>query len=363
MSRLKLENVIKIFNKRVTAVNKASFEVEEGEFLTLLGPSGCGKSTLLRLIAGLEKPNSGKIFIDGRNVISLPPAKRDVALVFQNYALYPHMRVFKNIAVSLYLQKTPKPEVTHRVNKIASMLEITDLLQRLPKELSGGQRQRVALARALVREPKLFLLDEPLSNLDAVLREKTRSELRLLFSEIGGTIIYVTHDQVEAMTMSDRVAVINNGEIQQLGTPEEIYNYPENTFIAGFVGSPSINFVDAEIMDGCLIFGEYSSRLSQYDVTKSGRVIAGIRPETVKIDKNFSVSSGSKASVLMVEPFGAFEVITIEHNEIKLKALVTPGYVEAGKTVSFSLDKDKLLLFNAKTEELLKSPEDDIIFW
>jgi multiple sugar transport system ATP-binding protein len=248
MADVVLKNVTMIF-KDTPAVKDVSLEAKDGEFLVLLGPSGCGKTTTLRMIAGLEKPTSGEIYIGDQLVNDIPPKDRDIAMVFQNYALYPHMTVYDNLAFPLKMRKFPKSEIESKVKKAAEILEITDLLERRPKQLSGGQRQRVALGRSIVREPKVFLMDEPLSNLDAKLRVQTRIEIKALQRKIGTTTIYVTHDQAEAMTLADRVAVMKSGMIQQVAPPTMVYSHPSNKFVAGFMGSPTMNFFDGVIVE------------------------------------------------------------------------------------------------------------------
>ncbi len=245
MSSVRLENITKIFPPNVVAVNNVNLKIEKGEFFVLLGPSGCGKTTTLRIIAGLEKPTKGRVYIDEQDVTDLPPRKRDVAMVFQTWALYPHMKVYDNIAFPLKLRKVPKDEIDRKVREVAKLLRIEELLDRYPKQLSGGQQQRVALARALVRNPRVWLMDEPLSNLDALLRVQMRAELKRLQKELKITTVYVTHDQVEAMTMADRIAVMNAGRVLQIGTPHEVYHYPKTKFVAGFIGSPPMNFIKA----------------------------------------------------------------------------------------------------------------------
>ncbi|MBK7978879.1 MAG: sn-glycerol-3-phosphate ABC transporter ATP-binding protein UgpC [Ignavibacteriae bacterium] len=242
MANLSIKNLFKSYDQKNYAVNNVNIEIANGEFVVLVGPSGCGKSTILRMIAGLEDITKGEIFIDSRLVNNVSPKDRDIAMVFQNYALYPHMSVFENISFGLKLRKFSKEEINKRVNDASEILGLTDLLDRKPKQLSGGQRQRVALGRAIVRNPKVFLFDEPLSNLDAKLRVQMRTEISKLHKKLGTTMIYVTHDQTEAMTMGDKIVILNNGEVQQIDTPMNLYTKPKNKFVAGFIGSPAMNF-------------------------------------------------------------------------------------------------------------------------
>ena len=279
MASLRLDNVSKVFGGDVVAVDHVSLEIGSGEFLVLVGPSGCGKSTLLRMIAGLEEATDGTIEIDGRDVTDLPPRARDVAMVFQTYALYPHMTVRENLAYGLKVRKTPKREIAPRVEGVAKMLGLERLLDRRPAALSGGQRQRVAMGRAIVREPKAFLMDEPLSNLDAKLRVSMRAQLSALHARLGTTTIYVTHDQIEAMTLGHRVAVMRDGRIQQVDSPQALYNTPGNLFVAAFIGSPAMNLVEAEIDADSLSFGSFRIPLPEDASPPPGRVIAGLRPE------------------------------------------------------------------------------------
>src|SRR6059036_41457 len=256
MAEVRLEHVTKRFSEDVAALDDLTLEVADGEFLILVGPSGCGKTTALRLVAGLEKPSSGTITIGDRFVNDVTPRDRDIAMVFQNYALYPHMTVVKNLAFGLKERKTPKPEIERRVGEVSAILGLDDLLKRRPAQLSGGQRQRVAMGRALVREPKAFLLDEPLSNLDAKLRVQMRAELKRLHTRLGITTIYVTHDQVEAMTLGDRIAVMSAGRPQQIGAPQDVYDRPANLFVAGFIGSPPMNLLQGVVRDGHVEAGD-----------------------------------------------------------------------------------------------------------
>jgi len=278
MAEIVLDGVTKAFGGGVVAVDDISLEIASGEFLVLVGPSGCGKSTLLRMIAGLEEVTEGTILIDARNVTDLPPRSRDIAMVFQNYALYPHMSVRQNLGYGLKVRRTAKTDIAKRVEQVAEMLGLEQLLDRRPAALSGGQRQRVAMGRAIVREPKAFLMDEPLSNLDAKLRVSMRAQLAALHARLGTTTIYVTHDQVEAMTLGHRVAVMRDGRILQVDTPHALYARPANLFVAAFIGSPSMNLVEADLSDGVVSFGSYRIPLAAGGAV-DGRVIVGIRPE------------------------------------------------------------------------------------
>lgn len=351
MAEVELKGISKTYDKKVDALNNISFQVHDKEFVTLLGPSGCGKTTLLRIVAGLEAPDNGDVVIGGRPVNSLSPGERDVAMVFQSYALYPHMNVFDNIAANMRIRKQPRDEISRTVRQTSQLLGISDLLDRKPRTLSGGQRQRVALARAIVRNPKVFLLDEPLSNLDASLRESTRGELKLLLSRIGATVIYVTHDQVEAMTLSHRIVVLHNGMIQQIETPEEIYIRPRNVFVATFVGSPRINLLESVIEDskikcdaltfplGDLIPGE-----KQCGIT-SKKAILGIRPEDIIV----GTADGIEADVILIEPIGSQAILTLQISDIQLRAIIPASQnIPAGK-VKIGLDAAKFHIFDKQT--------------
>jgi multiple sugar transport system ATP-binding protein len=278
MARIVLQDVTKRFGKDVVAVDRVSMEIADGEFMVLVGPSGCGKTTLLRIIAGLEEVSDGEVVIGDRIVTDLAPKHRDIAMVFQNYALYPHMTVAQNIAIGLRLRKRPKAEVAEKVGSAARVLGLEPLLDRKPSELSGGQRQRVAMGRAMVREPHAFLMDEPLSNLDAKLRVQMRAELARLRDQLGTTTIYVTHDQVEAMTLGDRVAVMRDGVVQQLDTPHNLYANPVNMFVAAFIGSPSMNLFEATIENAHVVFGGQRLPVPGGLAGRSGPVVVGIRP-------------------------------------------------------------------------------------
>ena len=302
MAEVILKGVSKVYEGNVHAIKDISLEIADREFLVLVGPSGCGKSTLLRMIAGLEDITSGEIQIDGHTVNQLPPKDRDISMVFQNSALYPHMTVYDNMAFGLRIRHFPKDEIDNRVQEASKILGIERLLSRKPKALSGGQRQRVALGRAIVRKPKVFLFDEPLSNLDAKLRVHMRTEIKKLHQRLKTTMIYVTHDQVEAMTMGDRIAVVKDGILQQHDTPMNLYNNPVNIFVAGFIGSPAMNFLEGKIEDKKVVFGGISMDIPP-DVRTDGvsDVIVGIRPECFILD---DVSPHFTAQIEVVEPMG-----------------------------------------------------------
>jgi multiple sugar transport system ATP-binding protein len=303
VSRILLESVTKVFSGGVTAVDDVDLTIESGEFMVLVGPSGCGKSTLLRMIAGLEEVTEGTIMIGDRDVTDLAPRARDIAMVFQNYALYPHMSVAKNLGYGLKVRKTPAAEIERRVGEAARLLGLEDLLDRRPAALSGGQRQRVAMGRAIVREPAAFLMDEPLSNLDAKLRVQMRGEISSLQSRLGVTTVYVTHDQVEAMTMGHRVAVLKDGRLQQCATPRELYDRPTNTFVAGFIGSPSMNLIRVPLSpDGhAMLNGKGLQLEERVKAAAAGReVIVGLRPEALE-----PADDGLAATVELVEELGS----------------------------------------------------------
>jgi len=306
VAEIVLDNVSKVFSGEVVAVDGVSLTIESGEFLVLVGPSGCGKSTLLRMIAGLEEATDGTISIGGRDVTDQPPRARDIAMVFQSYALYPHMTVRQNLGYGLKVRKTPKREIAERVARAAELLGLDQLLDRKPAALSGGQRQRVAMGRAIVREPKAFLMDEPLSNLDAKLRVSMRAQLAALHARLASTTIYVTHDQIEAMTLGQRVAVMRDGRIQQVDTPQELYARPANLYVAAFIGSPAMNLVEAEVTGGQVRFGGYSIPLLDTGAQTVGRVVVGIRPEAFE-DAAFADPSlpGIDVKVEVVEELGA----------------------------------------------------------
>jgi len=301
MTNVEFDGVTKVFPGGAVAVDGLSLTVSDGEFLILVGPSGCGKSTALRMVAGLEKISAGSITVGGTRVNDIPPKDRDIAMVFQNYALYPHMTVEKNLGFALRQRKAPKEEIAQRVSAMAAMLGLEGLLQRRPGQLSGGQRQRVAMGRALVREPQVFLLDEPLSNLDAKLRVQMRAELKKLHHRLGITTIYVTHDQVEAMTLGDRIAVLSAGRLQQIGHPQDVYDHPANVFVAGFIGSPPMNLLRGSVRDGQVSAGDLVfARAGVPDAD----VIVGIRPEGLRLVGSDDPGPGFELHVDVVEPLG-----------------------------------------------------------
>ncbi|HKD95000.1 MAG TPA: sn-glycerol-3-phosphate ABC transporter ATP-binding protein UgpC [Gaiellaceae bacterium] len=306
MAEIVLDNLSKVFAGGVTAVDNVSLTIGSGEFLVLVGPSGCGKSTLLRMIAGLEEVTAGTISIGDREVTELPPRSRDIAMVFQSYALYPHMTVRQNLGYGLKVRKTSKKEIAERVGRAAGLLGLDELLDRKPAALSGGQRQRVAMGRAIVREPKAFLMDEPLSNLDAKLRVSMRAQLGALHARLATTTIYVTHDQIEAMTLGQRVAVMRDGRIQQVDTPQELYARPANLYVAAFIGSPAMNLVEAVVDSSQVRFGGYTIPLSETEPAPVGRVVVGLRPEAFE-DSAFADPSLPRmdVNVEVVEELGA----------------------------------------------------------
>ncbi len=350
--------------QKVHVVKDLSMDVKDGEFLVLVGPSGCGKSTTLRMLAGLEEVTSGKIYIGDRLVNDVPPKDRDIAMVFQNYALYPHMNVYDNMAFGLRLRKVPKDEIDKRVKKVASLLGIESLLYRKPKELSGGQRQRVAMGRAIVREPKVFLMDEPLSNLDAKLRVQMRAELQKLHHRLGITTIYVTHDQTEAMTLGHRIALLYDGEIQQLDTPLNMYEKPRNKFVAGFIGSPSMNFVDAHIQEEgeevYVVASGFKLPVKSDKIRKyvGKEVIFGIRPENI-YDKEFSKKvphpwNTFDAMVEVIEPMGSEIILHISIGDDTLVARVDAHTkAKIGEKIPLVFDWEKIHIFDKDTEENL----------
>jgi multiple sugar transport system ATP-binding protein len=344
MAGVRIKNLVKKFGN-VTAVNNVSLDIEDGEFVVLLGPSGCGKTTILRMIAGLEEPTDGEIYIGDRAVTDVPPKDREIAMVFQNYALYPHMTVRENMAFPLKMRKMKKEEIEEQVQRVAKMLDIDNLLERKPKELSGGQRQRVALGRAIVRNPKAFLMDEPLSNLDAKLRTYMRAELKKLHERIKVTTVYVTHDQVEAMTMATRIVLLKDGVLQQVGTPFEIYNNPANTFVGGFVGTPPMNFIEGSLNGKTFIAEgfEYDLGIKKTDKEK---VILGIRPEDIELTGR----DGAEGEVYVIEPLGYEQVVSIKIGNSIVVAKTKPDIkLNVGDRIKLHFREDKVHLFDGET--------------
>ena len=358
MAKVLLENVYKIYPGDVTAVHDASLEIEDREFVVLVGPSGCGKSTTLRMIAGLEEISRGAIFIDGKKVNDVPPKDRDIAMVFQNYALYPHMTVYNNMAFGLKLRKYPKAEIHRRVMEAADILGIADYLERKPKALSGGQRQRVAVGRAIVLKPKAFLFDEPLSNLDAKMRVQMRAEISKLHHSLQSTMIYVTHDQIEAMTMGDRIVVMKDGWIQQVATPLDLYNRPVNQFVAGFIGSPPMNFFPGTVRRAgeCMVFDEGTFQVpipepaaAKLAPRQGEELVMGVRPEDV--DEREAVPGAEparvvRATVEMVEMMGAEIYLTAGTGRNSFTARVDASCRrQVGDPVEMVLNMDKAHFF------------------
>jgi multiple sugar transport system ATP-binding protein len=351
LAKVTIDNVIKRYGS-VQVMHGVSVDIEDGEFVVLVGPSGCGKSTLLRMLAGLEIIDEGTISIGDRVVNDVLPKERDIAMVFQSYALYPHKTVFDNIAFPLKMAKRPKAEVNEKVKHAAEILDLTDYMQRYPKELSGGQRQRVAMGRAIVRDPQVFLFDEPLSNLDAKLRVTMRIEIKELHQRLGTTIVYVTHDQIEAMTMADKIVVMRDGRVEQIGSPLELYDNPQSVFVAGFIGSPSMNFVHGtvKINDGKKQFlsdtGLVLPLLPETAVKDGQPIIYGIRPEHIDIGPE-----GAVVNVVVVEPTGSETQIFARVGEDLIDALVR-NRIQAspGSEIGFVIDPANVHLFDRKTE-------------
>jgi multiple sugar transport system ATP-binding protein len=341
------------------AVPGISLEIEDGEFMVLVGPSGCGKSTTLRMLAGLEEVDSGKIFIGDREVTHIPPKERDIAMVFQNYALYPHMSVRDNLAFSLKMAKVPSSERQQRVAEAARILGLTEFLERKPKALSGGQRQRVAMGRAIVRNPQVFCMDEPLSNLDAKMRVQTRTDIAKLQADLGVTTVYVTHDQVEAMTMGDRVAVMKDGVLQQVDTPLNLYHQPHNLFVAGFIGSPQMNLVEAVGINGHAAIGDYQVPVDPAASQRmNGLITVGVRPEAWRLVGN--ADAGLPVSVNVVEELGsdAFAYGTCDSNGAPNNVVVRVSAgdkVRRGETVFVTTDAASVHVFNTETGERLSA--------
>jgi multiple sugar transport system ATP-binding protein len=357
VANVKFSHVTKRFGK-VEAVQDLSLEVADQEFMTLVGPSGCGKSTTLNLLAGLEELDEGEIYIADRLMNDVPPGDRNIAMMFQSYALYPHMKVFDNMAFGLRIQKIPRSEIERRVQEAARLLELEDLLQRKPAQLSGGQRQRVALGRAIVRDPDVFLLDEPLSNLDAILRVQMRADLRLLFKRLGSTVVYVTHDQAEAMTMSDRLVVFRLGIVQQVGTPIEVYRRPANLFVARFIGSPPINFIQGRLEPSPnghqFVTPGFSLSLPAGMVNQDWppEVIVGVRPEDISLRPT---GTGIPATIKLLEHLGSENIIfaNVAEQMLTLKS-DKETVVRLGENVGLEVSPGSLHFFDPATEQRLE---------
>lgn len=364
MAELRLENIQKKYGKDVLAVEDFNLHIQDKEFIVFVGPSGCGKSTTLRMIAGLEEISSGELYIDGMKVNNVPPKDRDIAMVFQNYALYPHLNVYDNIAFGLKLRKFSKKEIDQRVKNTAKILGLEEYLKRKPKALSGGQRQRVALGRAIVREAKVFLMDEPLSNLDAKLRVQMRTEILKLHQQLQTTTIYVTHDQTEAMTMATRIVVMKSGKIQQIGTPKEVYDHPNNVFVGSFIGSPPMNFLHGRFEDSRFFVDDIQievpiekRKLLQDKGYSKKEVILGFRPEDMQeeADSDEKNSSKIKATVEVAELLGAETFLYSKLKEQEFVARVKANTeMSSGATVNFVINMEKAHFFDTETEEVIK---------
>jgi multiple sugar transport system ATP-binding protein len=379
LAEIVLERVTKAFRGDVVAVDDVSLHIQDGEFLVLVGPSGCGKSTLLRLIAGLEEATAGTVRIDGRDVTDRAPRDRDVAMVFQTYALYPHMTVRQNLGYGLKVRRTKKGEIAQRVTEVAKLLRLDELLDRRPAQLSGGQRQRVAMGRAIVREPKAFLMDEPLSNLDAKLRVSMRAELVSLHTRLGATTVYVTHDQVEAMTLGQRVAVMRDGKIQQVDTPQTLYRFPQNLYVAAFIGSPAMNLVEAEVDSGTVSFGGFRIPLPSSLQLPQGRIVLGARPEAfedaafadpalpeIEVDVTVVEELGSDTHVIfpvdaprvdtdeLREATAGEEATLLAEDRAIFNARVDPrSAASGGRRLRLAVDPGRFYFFNPATGENL----------
>jgi multiple sugar transport system ATP-binding protein len=357
MAQLELIHLNKTFSSKVVPVKDISLTVEDGEFLSLLGPSGCGKSTILRMIAGLELPTQGRVVIGGRDVTQMQPGDRNIAMVFQSYALYPHMTVYQNLSAGLRLKKVPKAEIDKRVREVAQILELTELMQRKPGQLSGGQRQRVAVGRALVRDSDVFLLDEPLSNLDALLRENVRAELKQIFEAQQVPVVYVTHDQTEAMTLSTKVAVLNDGYLQQLDSPDRIYSHPANQFVAGFVGSPQMNLLTLPCRDRHALLGNFQIPLPNLPTIPS-EVVLGIRPEHIRL-----AQPGDRpmiqGRVFLVENLGMYKLVSVQvansqASPVTVRTLLSPNEDWSNRELTLAIPEDVTHWFDPVSGDTLK---------
>jgi multiple sugar transport system ATP-binding protein len=364
MAEIRIEGVSKFFsNGKVAALKDVSLTIQDREFMVLLGPSGCGKTTLLRCIAGLEYPDQGRIFIGGKDVTDEPPRRRKIAMVFQSYAVFPHLSVFENIAFGLRMQKQPNDAVKRRVERYAGMMQIDQLLERFPSQLSGGQRQRVAVARGLVMEPQVLLMDEPLSNLDALLRLKARAELKRLLQEVKTTTVYVTHDQVEALSMGDRIAVMQNGETIQSDVPGKVYDMPGNVFVGGFIGTPPMNFILGTVqgVDGQqgITIGKQVLRTHIPGSAATGRdLLLGIRAENIQA-KTQSTSDAVPARVIVIEPLGSHLLLTVDVGGEPIKVQTRVDFpAKPDQTIYLQLEQDKIRWFDPQSGSLLMEKSD-----
>jgi len=357
MAEVLLKNVTKVYDGGNKVVTDANFIVKDKEFVVLVGPSGCGKTTTLRMIAGLEEISSGEILIDGKVVNSLPPKDRDIAMVFQNYALYPHMTVYENMAFGLKLKKVEKSEIDRRVKEAAKILSLESYLDRKPKALSGGQRQRVAVGRAIVRKPKVFLFDEPLSNLDAKLRVQMRTEISKLHKQLGATMIYVTHDQTEAMTMGDQIVIMKDGVINQVDTPMNLYNKPSNKFVAGFIGSPAMNFIEGNLIkketpnfvqqNGSISFDLSNLKLEALENLSSTEIVLGIRPEDITLEKSTSSAIEVEIKIDVIEPMGNETFIYFDIGKDQFIARVKPDEkLKVNEKIKLFIAADNIYFFD-----------------
>jgi len=350
MSYLNIKNVIKNYNNKDNIIKNLSLVVEKGEFLVIVGPSGCGKSTLLRMIAGLEDINSGEIEINGDIINKVPPADRNIAMVFQNYALYPHMNVEKNLSYGLKNRKVPKDKIAMRVKAISKLLQIEELLKRKPSELSGGQRQRVAMGRAIIREPKIFLFDEPLSNLDAKLRNQMRIEIRNLHDKLKITSIYVTHDQIEAMTLADRIVVLNNGIIEQVGTPDEIYNEPQSLFVSKFMGTPPMNIFKSKVLNN--VANLFGKNIKLNCNINDNEVYIGVRPEEIYLEPTEN-SIKIEININMIEKLGSESLIYANIDDYHFIVKTNDKIDRKLKSLNAYINSEKIYLFSIKDKKLI----------
>lgn len=350
MVLVELENIVKKFGA-VVAVDNVSFSVNHGEFFVLLGPSGCGKTTTLRIIAGLEIPDSGRVLFDKRDVTNIPPRLRNVAMVFQSYAVWPHMKVYENIALPLKIKKLPREEIDRRVKQVAEMLNITHLLEKYPFQLSGGERQRVAVARALAAQPDVLLMDEPLSNIDALLRVQARAELKRLQRNLKITTIYVTHDQIEAMVLADRIAVMNKGRVMQIGTPDDVYKRPQNKFVAHFIGTPPMNFFEGFVIDEGVDVGFTKIPFRSVPIELLGRrVTIGVRPSDIEI-KPVENGIPLKGTIILIENLGDEYISHIDVGGVILRVQSRTRFHE-GEEITIYLSRDKLHIFDESEKRI-----------